>query len=114
MNIDIDRVIPFLLMWGFPIFFMARAYAKMDTDERNDAKKDFKTPRFIFTIGFLTIGLFIAQVGSILSINLINTIGTLIFIIGGIVAVIDIWGRSKIKSMLVSLLFVVAIFFLNN
>lgn len=77
-------------------------------------KKDFKIPHFIFTIGFLAVGLFIAQIGSILSINFINIIGTLILIIGGIVSAIDIWGRSKLKSMLVLPLLAVAIFLLNN
>ncbi|WP_249872661.1 hypothetical protein [Oceanobacillus saliphilus] len=114
MNIDIDRVIPFLFMWGFPIFFMVRAYVKMDTNDKNDVKRDFKTPHFIFTIGFLAVGLFIAQLGSIFSIHLINIVGTLILVIGGIVKAIDIWGRSKIKSLLVPVLIAVAIFFLNK
>lgn len=114
MNIDIDRAITFSLMWGFPIFFMVRAYLKMDINDRNDAKKDFKKPHFIFTIGFLAAGLFIAQIGSILSINFINVIGTIILIIGGIVSAIDIWDRNKLKSMLVLPLLVVVVFFLNN
>jgi len=39
LNIDFDRVIPFLIMWGFPLFFMVRAYVKMDTNDRSDVKK---------------------------------------------------------------------------
>ena len=113
MNIDIDRVIPFLIMWGFPLFFMVRAYVKMDTNDRSDVKNDFKKPNFIFTIGFLAAGLFITQIGSILSIHIVNGVGTLILVIGGIVSAIDSWGRSKIKSLLVPVLVAVAIFFLN-
>lgn len=112
MNIDIDQAISFLIMWLFPIFFMVRAYIKMDQSDRNDAKKDFKTPRFIFTIGFLAVDMFITQLGSVLSIDLIHIIGTIMLIVGGIVATIDIWGRNKTKSIVVFLLLAVAIIML--
>lgn len=99
-------------MWGFPIFFMVRRYLQMDEDDRNDVKRDFKKPRFILTVGFLATGLFLAQLGNVLSILIINLIGIFILVSGGIATIIDIWGESKIKSMLVSLLLIVAVLFL--
>lgn len=112
MNLDIDRVITFIIMWGIPIFMVVRTYFKMDKADKISAKDELKTPRFIFTIGFLFVGLFMSQLGSTLSIKIINIVGIIMLTIGGLIATIDIWKRSKIKSMLVPILVIVAIFFL--
>lgn len=108
---DSSRVVPFILMWGIPIFTVTITYLKMDTDDRDSAKSDFKTPQFIFTIGFLVIGLFLAQIGSILSIKIVNLIGIIILTVGGIVAAIDMWKQSKSKSLWIFLLIIIAIYF---
>ena len=112
MNLDFDRVMTFIIMWGIPIFMVLRTYLKMDNDEKTSAKNDFKKPRFIFTIGFVVIGLFLSQLGSIVSIKLINLIGIIMLVIGGILSTFDIWKSSKIKSMFVLILIIISIFFL--
>src|SRR5690606_12412678 len=101
-------------MWGIPILFIYRGYVKMDEKEKTDVKRSFKTPHFIFTVGFLIIGLFIAQLGNLLSLIVIKHIGTIILIIGGVVSIGDMWPRSKLKSMSVPLFLAVAIYFLNS
>lgn len=107
---DSSRVVSFILLWGIPIFTVFIAYLKMDTDDRNSAKKDFKTPQFIFTIGFLVSGLFIAQIGSILAIEIVNLIGIIILAVGGIVAGIDMWKQSKSKSLWILLLTIIMMY----
>ncbi|MEI3611869.1 hypothetical protein [Pseudogracilibacillus sp. SO30301A] len=107
---DSSRMVPFILMWGIPIFIVMRAYLKLDTKDRNSAKKDFKTPNFIFTIGFLIIGLFLAQIGSIFSITIVNLIGIILLAVGGIVAGIDMWKTSKGKSIWVLLFTIIMIY----
>lgn len=62
---DIDRAVLFVIMWGIPVFAVVRGYLKMDRDERNSAKSDFKRLDFIFTTGFLILGLFTGIVGTI-------------------------------------------------
>lgn len=111
---DIDRAMLFVIMWGIPAFAVVRGYLKMDKEERNSAKSDFQRPDFIFTVGFLLIGLFIAQIGSIFSLKIIKIVGLLIIAIGGIAATIDLWGRSKLRSLLMPVLITVTIFLLYN
>ncbi|WP_339228507.1 hypothetical protein NSQ77_01800 [Oceanobacillus sp. FSL K6-2867] len=42
MNIDIDSLIHFLLMWGTPAIMMLIAYLKMNKDDRDDGKRILK------------------------------------------------------------------------
>lgn len=112
MSIESGRVVPFIIMWGIPTFMIIRAYLKMGEDDRNSVKGDFKKPRFIFTIGFVLIGLLLSQLGSIFSIELINVIGIIILAIGGLVSVIDIWKGNKIKSIISFLLLMIAVYLL--
>lgn len=71
------RVVPFIIMSmsGIPILMIIRAYLKMREDDRKSVKGDFQKPRFIFTIGFILIGLLLSQLGKILLIKVINLIG---------------------------------------
>ena len=108
---DSSQVVPFILMWGIPVFMVTITYLKMDTEDRDSAKSDFKTPQFIFTIGFLVIGLFLAQIGGIISIKIVNLIGIIILTVGGIVAGIDMWKTSKGKSLWIFLLIIIVIYF---
>ncbi|KHF37902.1 hypothetical protein [Halalkalibacter okhensis] len=112
MSIDFDSLVPFFIMWGIPIFMVIRTYLKMNVDDRKSAKSDFKTPRFIFTIGFTIVGIFIAQIGSILRTEIVNTIGIIILAIGGMVSVVDTWRKNRFRSILISLLIMFAIYFL--
>ncbi|WP_058949398.1 hypothetical protein [Oceanobacillus picturae] len=112
MNIDTDSLVSFLIAWGIPAFMIVQTYLKMDTDDRNSAKKDFKSPYFIFTIGSLVIGYFFASLGNLLSLTIINLLGISLMIIGGIKITVDRWKRDKMKSILTPVLIAVAIFFL--
>ncbi|WP_338751080.1 hypothetical protein [Bacillus sp. FJAT-52991] len=104
MNIDMDALIIFLMIWGIPVFMVGRAYLKMSEEEKKEAMTDFKSPRFIFTIGFLIIGSFLAIVGGLLEVNIIKISGNALLIIGGIVSVLQMWKRNKLKSVLLVLL----------
>ncbi|RWZ60632.1 hypothetical protein EQV77_04880 [Halobacillus fulvus] len=112
MNIDTDSLVTFLIMWGVPTFMVVRTYLKMDSDDRNSAKKDFKSSPFIFTFGSLIIGYFIASVGNLLSLNFIKYPGIFLMIIAGITITVDMWRKNKVKSMVTPMLIAVAIFFL--
>ncbi|WP_186580266.1 hypothetical protein [Aquibacillus kalidii] len=114
MNIDFDRLVSFFIMWGIPIFMITRTYLKMNVDDRESAKRDFKTPRFIFTMGFPIVGIFIAQIGSFLRTDVVNTVGIIILAVGGTVSVVDMWRKNKLKSILISLLIMFAIYFLHG
>ncbi|ENH97743.1 hypothetical protein J416_04246 [Gracilibacillus halophilus YIM-C55.5] len=112
MNIDTDSLVTFLIMWGIPTFMVVRTYLKMDTDDRNSAKKDFKSPHFVFTFGLLLVGYFFASFGNLLTLNIIKLLGIFLMIIAGITITVDMWRKNKIKSMLTPMLIAVAIFFL--
>lgn len=112
MSIDKGSLVRFLLIWGIPTFMVVSTYLRMDTDDRNSAKRDFKSPHFIFTIGSLVVGHFFASFGNLLSVNIIKLLGIFLVIIAGITITVDMWRKNKIKSMLTPILIAVAIFFL--
>ncbi|WP_337017985.1 hypothetical protein [Oceanobacillus massiliensis] len=112
MNIDTDSLVTFLIMWGITTFMVVRTYLKMDTDDRDSAKKDFRSSHFIFTFGLLLIGYFLASIGNLLTLNIIKLLGIFLMIISGITITVDMWKKNKVKSMLTPMLIAVAIFFL--
>ena len=72
MNVDTDSLVPFIIMWGIPTFMVVRAYLKMNPDDQKSAINDFKSSRFIFTIGFIVIGAFLAHLGFLFSVSIIE------------------------------------------
>ncbi len=112
LNIDTDSLVTFLIMWGITTFMVVRTYLKMDTDDRDSAKKDFRSSHFIFTFGLLLIGYFLASIGNLLTLNIIKLLGIFLMIISGITITVDMWKKNKVKSMLTPMLIAVAIFFL--
>ncbi|WP_042221675.1 hypothetical protein [Oceanobacillus manasiensis] len=112
MNIDTDSLVTFLITWGIPTFMIVQAYLKMDTADRNSAKKDFKSPHFIFTIGSLVIGCFFASLGNLLTLTIIKLIGISLMVIAGLTITVDMWRKNKMKSIVTPVLIAVAIYFL--
>ncbi|OZI10294.1 hypothetical protein CEW92_17725 [Bacillaceae bacterium SAS-127] len=110
MNIDTDVLIMFLIMWGIPTFMVARGYFKMSEEEQKEAMTDVKSPRFIFTVGFLVIGFLFAMLGDLLKIDSMEMGGNIFMAIGGIVSIIRIWKINKLGSVLLFLLLLLAIF----
>lgn len=84
----------------------------MDKEERDEAKEEFKKPRFIFSFGFILLGLLITQLGIVFRIDIISIIGIILFAIGGVVSIIDTWRTSKWRSLLIVLLLLIAVYFL--
>lgn len=112
-KMDIKSLDTFLIMWGIPAFMVAREYFKMNKEERKSAMRDFKTPGFIFTIGFLVTGAFLATLGNTFTVNIIKMVGIVLVIIGGIVSTVDKWKRNKMGSMFIFMMVTVAIFLLS-
>lgn len=109
MSVNTDAFIPFILMWGIPTFMVVRAYLRMSMEDRKSAISDFKSFRFIFTIGFSVIGAFLAHLGFLFSVSIIEIIGLVFFVLGGIFSAFDTWKKSKIKSVLILILISVAL-----
>src|SRR5690625_2658106 len=89
----------FLLFWGCITFMVGREYIKMSAEDRKSAIDDFKTPNFIFTIGFLVAGCFLATLGNAFTFYGLNIIGIIFIGIGGVVSFITMWRENKIKSV---------------
>jgi len=98
----------FLIFWGCIIFMVVREYIKMSAEDRKSAIDDFKTPNFIFTIGFLVVGCFLATMGNAITFQSINMVGIVILGIGGIVSFITTWRENKIKSVYILSLTILA------
>ena len=84
MSVGADSLVPFIIMWGIPTFMVVRAYLKMNPDDQKSAINDFKSSRFIFTIGFIVIGAFLAHLGFLFSVSIIKFVGLVFFALGGI------------------------------
>ncbi|MBA2176055.1 hypothetical protein H0266_14255 [Halobacillus locisalis] len=110
MDINTDALVSFIILWGTPSVMCTVAYLKMSKDEKRDVIEDFTTRRFILTIGFLTIGGFLASLGNLLSVNAIKFVGLALLIISGITSVVTMWRDKKAKSLLIVMLIGVAIY----
>jgi hypothetical protein len=114
-----DSLVTVFLLWGIPAFMVMRAYLKMSGDEKKEALSDFRTPRFIFTIGFMVTGAFAAHAGMLFSTNLLRYIGTSLLIIGLVVSSLQTWKFSKGRSAYMLLNFLIlktgiVLYFLNR
>ncbi|MBU9675191.1 hypothetical protein KQ939_00020 [Planococcus sp. CP5-4] len=98
MGKGLESLIYLMLFWGMPAFMGVRAYLKMNPEDKKSAMSDFKSHRFIFTLGFITIGGFVSHVGFLFSIRAIEVLGIILFISGGIITVISMWKDSKVRS----------------
>ena len=110
MNVNTDSLIPFILMWGIPTFMVVRAYLKMNPDDQRSAINDFKSRHFILTIGFLVMGAFVAHLGILFSVRIIEIIGIIFLTLGGIFSAFDIWRSSKIRSVFTLVIVLLVIF----
>ena len=63
-----------------------------------------------FESAIFVMGAFVAHLGILFSISIIEIIGIVFFTLGGIFSTIDIWERSKIRSVFTFVLVFVAIF----
>lgn len=111
MNIDTDSLVTFIILWGISTFMVVRSYLKMNTNDKKSVFNDFRSLRFIFTIGFIVIGAFFTHLGTLFAISIIKIIGIVLLILGLIFSIVDLWKKSKIKSMLLFVLLSVVIFF---
>ena len=109
---NISSLIPFLFIWIIPAFFMIRTYLKMNTEDQKSAMNDFKSRRFILTIGFMVMGAFLTHLGSLFSIKNMELIGIVFFTLGGILSAVDIWNKSKIKSVNIMIILVLTVWYL--
>ena len=93
-------------MWGIPTFMVVRAYLKMNIEDRKSAINDFKSSRFIFTIGFILIGAFLAHVGFLFSVSIIEFIGVVFFALGE--SFLHLIHGRKVKSRVCLFLFLIS------
>ncbi|MGP4074779.1 hypothetical protein [Halobacillus sp. K22] len=109
MEIGIDSLISFIILWGTPGVVVGVTYFRMDKSERNEAIDDFKSFHSIFTVGFLTIGAFLSSLGNLLSIDIFKYTGISLLAIAGVTSVIMMWNKSKVRSLVIIILVGVAI-----
>src|SRR5699024_5804692 len=103
----------FLISWGCITFMGDQEYMKMHAEDRESAIDDFKTPNFIFTIGFSVVGAFLATLGKAFTGSIIIAVGIIFSGLGGITSFIFMWRENKIKSISILSLTIIAISFFN-
>jgi hypothetical protein len=99
MNISIVSLIGFLLIWGIPAILVLREILKMSNDEQQALLTEIKSVQFIFTVGFVVLGLLLVNVGWLLSLTALIYIGTIVLAIGGTVCAVQQWSAKKLKSI---------------
>ena len=93
-----------LLVYGIPAVLVLRTYLTMSEGEQISVKKMVKSPRFIFTIGFLIAGSILAALGNALSFSTLKIVGLSLLVSGVIVTAISTWKSSKWKSMFITII----------
>lgn len=73
----------------------------MDAADQKSAMDDFKSRRFIFTLGFVGFGFFLCHLGSLLSLSFFKTIGVFLLAVGGFFSIINTWKISKRRSLMI-------------
>lgn len=111
---DTHSLIPFIFIWGIPAVIVVKGYLNMNNDDKKSAIYDFRSSRFVLTIGFIVMGAFFAHLGSLFAIRVMELIGILIFALGGILSAINIWHKSKIKSVIILVLIAFPLWYLLN
>lgn len=86
----------------------------MNTDDRKSARNDFKSCRFITTTGFILIGAFLTHIGFLMTLRIIEVIGSAFFAIGGLISVKYMWSKSKTKSVIILVLIAFSLWYLLN
>lgn len=114
LYINVDKLVGFLIIWCIPTFLVVRTYGKMNKEEQKEAITTFKSAQFIFTTGFMLMGLFLLSLGRLLSLTVLQGIGGILLIIGGGVCAVQVWHKEKIKSIIVLIvvLFSITLFFI--
>ncbi|MFG6147626.1 hypothetical protein [Halobacillus sp. B23F22_1] len=110
MEIDIDSLVTFIILWGCPSVAIVVKYLKMNKAERQEAIDDFKTLRSIFTMGFLVFGGFLSSLGNLISINTLKYVGITLLAVAGVTTGVTLWSDSKIRSLITAFLVTAAIF----
>ncbi|MGE7024519.1 Fe3+-siderophore ABC transporter permease [Solibacillus cecembensis] len=106
------QVLFVILIWVIPIILVTNAYFKMDKEERQEFKNEFKQPLALFGVGLIIIGLLLAFSGIILTIEWIQHIGAIMVFISWLTTSIVNWKKGKtdfIKSAVLILLGVLGI-----
>ena len=104
MNTSIDSFVTFFILWGIPIALILKAYIKMNEEEIKSAMDDFKSKRFIVTIGFMLAGTFLSHAGMLFDLLIMKGIGIILFALGGVISTKDMWKVSKTKSVFLILI----------
>ncbi|MGN4128192.1 hypothetical protein ACMGD3_24770 [Lysinibacillus sphaericus] len=110
MRVDIMSLVNFVIIWGIPTFMVVRGYLKMNTDDRKSAMHDFRSRHFIFTIGFIVIGSFFAHLGTLFGVSIMKIMGIALMFLGGILSMLTIWKKSKIRSLLILVILAISIY----
>lgn len=100
----------FIIFWSFFLIPMIYGYIKMNEEERQEVKDEFTSHQFIFTIGILLGGFFLAMLGNALNIHVIIWIAVSLIVIGGIGTVLDMWKEGmKGRSVFILILMIISV-----
>ncbi|CEG26399.1 hypothetical protein [Bacillus sp. B-jedd] len=110
MNITTDSLVVLCITLGIPTFMGIREYLKMDQDDKKTVMKDFRSPDFIFTIGFFVLGALLTQLGDLFTFSTIKGIGFVLIMISSIVSTFHTWKKSRFKSLIIFILISFLIF----
>jgi hypothetical protein len=112
MNSFTDSIITILLIWGIPVFMVVRAFLKMSLAEREEALTDFKSFRLISTIGLMSLGAFLAHVGMVFSLDIVEMAGMVSLVIGCLISAVDLWKSNRGRSALMLVITFVVLAFM--
>lgn len=105
LKVDTYSLISFIILWGIPTFMIVRKYLKMNTNDKKIAINDSRSHRFIFTTGFIVLGVLFIHLGLILTLCILKLIGFVFLTLGGFISILNKWNKNKNKGVLVKKIF---------
>lgn len=109
MHFNLGNSMPFLIAWIICAILVIRRYFKMSKESRKEAISDFKSPKFIFSVGFVIFGWLLTTISQMFTLEILEVLGLVIFVIGGVVSALQNWKTSKQKTFGVLILVAIAV-----
>ncbi|EOW9528480.1 hypothetical protein ACO11K_002172 [Bacillus cytotoxicus] len=101
MGITIDKAVTFFLLWVLPFLLTMVGYFKMNQEDKKDVRTTFISAKWIFSLGFFLLGIYLGAIGRFLTIFVLEQIAIPFVLVGGIILSIQLWQKTKLKGMIV-------------
>ena len=111
-SVQMVQILFVILIWILSTLFFINAYLKMNKEEQQQFKSEFKQPLALLVVGLLILGLLLTFTGIILDVKWIQHIGVIMVFISWFTTSVVSWKKRKTNfstSVLLALIGIVGL-----